>query len=198
MLVEIQYRTKVQHAWSTAVELAGLVTENNPKFDRGSDDFIQYFKLVSEIFSRVFEGEFSCFPDMGNDELLDKYMEYEGRTHILNLFSQLKRSDGGIDPTRSSILIFYYPNELNDFEERLEVRSYESVNTAIQDYNRLELELAHVADIVLVGSRSGESIKSAYRNYFSDAEEFIQLLGEGVALLETSAAFPELTDGVVR
>lgn len=198
MLVEIQYRTKVQHAWSTAVELAGLVTENNPKFDRGSDDFIEYFRLVSEILARVFEGELSCFPEMGNEELLNRYIEYEAKTHILDLFSQLKRSEGGIDPTRSSILIFHYPTEDNDFDERLEVRSYESVNAAIQDYNRLEIELAEAADIVLVGSRSGEAIKSAYRNYFSDAEEFIQLVREGAEILETSVVFPEEGDGVVH
>jgi putative GTP pyrophosphokinase len=77
MLVEIQYRTKIQHAWSTAVELAGLVTENNPKFDRGSDDFIEYFRLVSEMFARVFEGGNSCFPNMSDEKLLDGYYEYE-------------------------------------------------------------------------------------------------------------------------
>jgi putative GTP pyrophosphokinase len=197
MLVEIQYRTKVQHAWATAVELAGLVTENNPKFDRGSEDFIQYFRFVSEIFARVFEGEASCFPDMSSDELIDRYYEYETRTHLLELFSQLKRSDEGIDPARSSILIFYRPTEENDFEERLEVKSYDSVNAAIDAYNKLEEELAEVADIVLVGSRSGESIKSAYRNYFSDAEEFIWLVQEGRATLESWLAFPEPGDGPI-
>ena len=49
MLVEIQYRTHVQHAWATAVELVGLVTESDPKFDRGNPDFIEFFKLSSEI-----------------------------------------------------------------------------------------------------------------------------------------------------
>lgn len=198
MLVEIQYRTKVQHAWSTAVELAGLVTENNPKFDRGSDEFIEYFRLVSEILARVFEDETSCYPDMTTEELLESYFELEFKTHILELFSQLKRSDGGIDPTRSAILIFYYPTEENDFQDRLEVRSMDSVNAAIQEYNRLEQELADVADIVLVGSRSGEAIKSAYRNYFSDADEFMQLVREGVDTLETELAFPDPEDEVVH
>jgi hypothetical protein len=198
MLVEIQYRTKVQHAWSTAVELAGLVTENNPKFDRGSDDFIEYFRLVSEILARVFEGSNSCYPDMTTGDLLESYYELEFKTHMLELFSQLKRSDGGIDPTRSAILIFYYPTAENDFQDRLEVRSLESVNAAIQEYNRLEQELVDVADIVLVGSRSGEAIKSAYRNYFSDADEFIELVREGVGYLETELVIPRDDDEVIH
>ena len=66
MLVEIQYRTHVQHAWATAVELVGLVTESDPKFDRGNPDFIEFFKLSSEILARSFENMTSCYPDLEN------------------------------------------------------------------------------------------------------------------------------------
>lgn len=196
MLVEIQYRTKIQHAWSTAVELAGLITENNPKFDRGSADFIEFFKLSSEILARTFEGSLSCYQELSNEQLLERFHEYEARTHLMDLFSQLKRTDGGLDLSSSSILIFHYAGEWDD-EGRLEVRTFDSVNIAIQEYNRLEQELADRADIVLVGSRSGESIKSAYRNYFSDAEEFVLLMREGLGIVETSLFFPEADDALV-
>jgi ppGpp synthetase/RelA/SpoT-type nucleotidyltranferase len=196
MLVEIQYRTKVQHAWATSVELAGLVTENNPKFNRGSEDFIEFFRLSSEILARAFEHSFSCYPELGNDQLLEKFFDYNAKTHLMELFSQLKRSDGGLDLSSSSILIFHYPVAWDD-EGRLEVKTFESVNAAIQEYGKLEQELADRADVVLVGSRSGESIKSAYRNYFSDAEEFLLLLNEGFDLLETSLFFADPDDGLV-
>lgn len=35
LLVEIQYRTLVQHAWATAVEVVGFITESQPKFQEG-------------------------------------------------------------------------------------------------------------------------------------------------------------------
>ena len=35
LLIEIQYRTKIQHAWATAVEVVGYITTSQPKFDRG-------------------------------------------------------------------------------------------------------------------------------------------------------------------
>jgi ppGpp synthetase/RelA/SpoT-type nucleotidyltranferase len=197
MLVEIQYRTKAQHAWATAVELAGLVTENNPKFDRGSPDFIQFFRLSSEILARAFEGATSCFPGMATDELLERFTEFDARTHLMDLFSQLKRADGGLDLSSSSILIFHYATDRDD-DGRLEVRTFESVNAAIQEYNRLEQDLSDRADIVLVGSRSGESIKSAYRNYFSDAEEFLSLMRDGIGLLQASLMFPDAEDGLVE
>lgn len=34
LLIEIQYRTLLQHSWATAVEVAGLLTHNNPKFSQ--------------------------------------------------------------------------------------------------------------------------------------------------------------------
>ena len=37
LLVEIQYRTLVQHAWATAVEVIGFITENQPKFGSSAE-----------------------------------------------------------------------------------------------------------------------------------------------------------------
>jgi putative GTP pyrophosphokinase len=183
MLVEIQYRTAVQHAWATAVELAGLVTENNPKFDRGSEDFIEYFRVCSELLSRIYENNTSCFPLESDASILIRYIELEDRTHILRIFSELRRSESQIDLSKSSILIFRYDFDLFH-KDQLEIRQFDSVNLAIQEYNKLEVELDSKADVVLVGSRSAESIKSAYRNYFSDAQEFVKLVSEGANKLQ--------------
>jgi putative GTP pyrophosphokinase len=34
LYIEIQYRTLVQHAWATAVEVIGFITQSQPKFQR--------------------------------------------------------------------------------------------------------------------------------------------------------------------
>ncbi len=52
LLVEIQYRTEVQHAWATSVEIAGIITENQPKFDEGDERYKPFFRLTSEILSK--------------------------------------------------------------------------------------------------------------------------------------------------
>lgn len=185
LLVEIQYRTSIQHAWATAVELAGFITENDPKFDRGNQEFIDFFKVCSEILSRGFEGSFSCLPDYTNQQIIDLFWDLETKTHMIRLFSEIRRSEGSINLNGASILIFRYEPDLFS-ENQLEVRNFETVNQAILEYNRLEEILSDKADIVLVGSRSGESIKSAYRNYFSDAQEFISLIQKGLEILEMS------------
>ncbi|MEO7503736.1 MAG: hypothetical protein ABIT69_00965 [Sphingomicrobium sp.] len=133
---------------------------------------------------------------MSDDELVTRFEEFDAKTHLMGLFSELKRNEGGFDLTSSSILIFYYGTD-DESEGRLETKTFDSVNAAIQEYNRLEEQLSDQADIVLVGSRSGEAIKSAYRNYFSDAEEFVSLMKDGIAMLEANAFFPDPDDALV-
>ncbi|MDX5299682.1 MAG: RelA/SpoT domain-containing protein, partial [Gammaproteobacteria bacterium] len=41
LLIEIQYRTLVQHAWATAVEVIGFITENQPKFQQGDQRYLE-------------------------------------------------------------------------------------------------------------------------------------------------------------
>ncbi|WP_193753835.1 RelA/SpoT domain-containing protein, partial [Sphingomonas sanguinis] len=73
LLIEIQYRTLLQHSWATAVEVAGLLTHNNPKFEQGAPEFIDFFAISSEILSRKYESMPSCFPDLSDAELLERF-----------------------------------------------------------------------------------------------------------------------------
>jgi putative GTP pyrophosphokinase len=80
--VEIQFRTYAQHAWSTAVEVAGLLTLNKPKFGQGSEELITQFKFASELIARHYEGSTSCFPDLTLQEVKDGFSECENNTRL--------------------------------------------------------------------------------------------------------------------
>src|SRR5690606_17921260 len=64
LYVEIQYRTLVQHAWATAVEVIGFITESQPKFQKGDKRYEQAMALASEILTRAFENMKGPFPDL--------------------------------------------------------------------------------------------------------------------------------------
>lgn len=49
--VEIQIRTRLQHMWATAVETVGLFTDNGLKFNQGSQDWLDFFRMISELFA---------------------------------------------------------------------------------------------------------------------------------------------------
>lgn len=48
LMVEIQYRTRIQHAWATAVEVIGFITESQPKFQEGDNRYQSAMALASE------------------------------------------------------------------------------------------------------------------------------------------------------
>ncbi|MCO1341920.1 RelA/SpoT domain-containing protein [Burkholderia multivorans] len=49
--IEIQIRTKRQHAWATAVETVGSLTNQKLKADQGEQAWLEYFSLISAAFA---------------------------------------------------------------------------------------------------------------------------------------------------
>jgi len=175
MLIEIQYRTFVQHAWSTAVEVAGLVTVNNPKFGRGRQEVRDFFRVSSEMLARSLENMPSSLPQKGSKELVYDIEKLESETHIQRLFGNLNANISEFDFKKISILIFTYAKAGQE-ESSLEIRTYQSVTSALLDYSKLEKDLSGRADIVLVGTNSVENMRFAFRNYFADTSDFLEML----------------------
>ena len=45
--LELQFRTRLQHAWATAVETVGTFLEQSLKSSEGPDEWLNFFSLVS-------------------------------------------------------------------------------------------------------------------------------------------------------
>src|SRR5690606_4480620 len=73
LYVEIQYRTLVQHAWATAVEVIGFVTESQPKFQKGDRRYERAMALASEILARAHESSRGPFPSLSDRELVKEF-----------------------------------------------------------------------------------------------------------------------------
>ena len=85
---------------------------------------------------------------------------------------------------RNTLLIFRF--DVEDAQEKLEVKTFETVSRAIEEYDRMEKALGERADIVFVRGESEESIRDAFRNYFSDARAFVDLVRTGVEKLAST------------
>ena len=171
LLVEIQYRTEVQHAWATAVEVIGFITEDQPKFEKGDNRYQKVMALSSEIFARVYENITGPFPEISDIDVVKEFVALDKELGLLALLQGLNAADTEVTEKKNTILIFHE-------EKKLEIRTYRSATEALSSLFTLEKELPGI-DIVLVKADTSEDVRFAFKNYFSDATEFIRLLEDG-------------------
>ena len=175
LLVEIQYRTNIQHAWATAVEVIGFITESQPKFQEGDTRYQKAMSLASEILARTYEKSKGCHAEISDTALVEQFLEIDSELALLKTLKGLNEADASISEKKNTILIF---SEEGD----LEIKSYKGATEALRALFQFEKELPN-CDVVLVKADTSEEVRFAFKNYFSDAKEFIKLLEKGCETL---------------
>ena len=133
--IELQYRTIYQHAWATAVEVAGLLTDNEHKFGRASQDYEEFFCLTSEIIARTFEASNSCRPEFDLSELFERVDRVDSRIGILNVFRQYNGIAQHVSAIGlNTILIF---NKRAEPAERTQIKNFDSFAEAVREIGKL-------------------------------------------------------------
>lgn len=175
LFIEIQYRTLVQHAWATANEVIGFVTDSEPKFGRGDKRVERFMAICSEIMARGLEGCPGPFPDMSPNDLIDAYEELEKELGLMKRLTSLKVAKLEMPKRRHYILIF-------NREGNLEVKEYTKNQRALAALFHIEEEQPD-SNVVLVGASSPEEVQFAFRNYFSNTTDFLRMIAEGITAI---------------
>lgn len=179
MLIEIQFRTHLQHLWATAVETMGLFTKQAIKSGQGPDDVKRFFVLVSALFA--IKEKTSMVPNVANDinEIVSEIEALNAKNNYLDFLSGIKVAvdkQYDNDPKGDAE---YYILKLNYNTKRLIIKRYtrKQSNLATETYNQIEMEKGEEnIDAVLVRVDSFKMLKKAYPNYFSDIGEFIKIV----------------------
>lgn len=171
LMLEIQYRTSIQHAWATTVEVIGFITESQPKFQEGDKRYQEAMALASEILARAFEDSKGPHPDMSDQEVVRSFLEKNHNLGLMNMLRGLNSADTEVSSNRNTILIFSESGSL-------EVKTYRDSTDALKALFELE-EAMPGRDIVLVKADTSAEVRFAFKNYFSDAQDFISLIDEG-------------------
>lgn len=168
LLIEIQYRTKIQHAWATAVEVVGFITSSQPKFQKGDTRYQHAMALASEIIARSNEECNGPYPEKNGNDLVAEFLTLDKDLSLLNKLRGLNSVDVEVSSRRNVILII-------SPEGSLETKTYRNAKDALR--NLFELEKKNPGfDIVLVKADTPEEVRFAFKNYFSDTKEFVLLL----------------------
>lgn len=176
LLVEIQYRTKVQHAWATAVELIGFITESQPKFQQGDQRYEECMALASEILARHHEKTTGPFPLLSNKTLIENFSNLESELHLLQTLTGLNITKRENIAHKNMILIFQKDGTLR-------IHSYKDATDALDELFKLEEESPEL-DIVLVRADTDKDMRLAFQNYFSDAKDFVRYLKTAIGNLK--------------
>jgi len=166
LMIEIQYRTKIQHAWATAVEVIGFITESQPKFQAGDSRYTSAMALASEILARAYEELKGPFPDRSDVDLVKEFLEFDKELGLISMLRGLNASSA-VSKNGNTILIFSKAGELT-------IKTFRDSTDALRELFFLEKSQPE-NDIVLVRADSSEEVRFAFRNYFSDAQDFLSL-----------------------
>lgn len=178
MLIEVQFRTHLQHIWATAVETMGLFTKQAIKAGQGDRDVTRFFVLVSSLFAIREEKPIVPNTISDKDELISEIEILNAKCNFLDMLSAIRVAVNHEDNFKQNQQ-GYYILILNYVTKLLNIKYFKASQNeeANEVYSQIESTRAEEKiDAVLVRVSSFQALKTAYPNYFSDIGEFVELV----------------------
>jgi hypothetical protein len=179
LAIEIQLRTRLQHAWATAVETVGTFLQQSLKSSEGSEKWLRFFALTGSAFAMT-EHTWPV-PDTppDADELRDDVRKFEVELDVRKTLGAYGEALKIAEDTQMA-KAYYFLLSLTPSQEALSVFGYqkEQLERATDHYLQIEKTLAPGAQAVLVAVESLAALKKLYPNYFLDTQVFTMALGK--------------------
>jgi len=177
LMVEIQYRTRAQHAWATAVEISDAIDGQRTKFEMDQSERGRFFAIASELIARHHEGLAQGLSEEATSDLVLELKKLEDRLGILENLSVLRQAEVQGDFKRHNVLNIV---RVQGDEIALELYTFDSPTDAMVKATELEAS-EHSINAVYVRGDNPKQIRSAYRNYFNDPVDFVALVRQALA-----------------
>ncbi|MCU1534742.1 MAG: hypothetical protein JWR53_1223 [Glaciihabitans sp.] len=176
--IEVQIRTRLQHAWATAVETVGFFTLQALKSSQGGDEWLRFFALMSSHIAEI-EGTL-LVPGTpgGRAERTAEILQLANTLGVIDKLTAygqtLKFAEENIVGGRDN----YFILRLDASDGNLTVYSFGNLTAATEAYDGMERAAAteENVDVVLVSVDSLASLRRAYPNYFLDTAIFVDLV----------------------
>lgn len=176
--IEVQLRSRLQHAWATAVEAVDTFAGQQLKINLGSRDWNRFFALMG-----------SCMAIREHTPLIPNTPEKEHE-----ICDELRQLANDLNVERRLLAIgatahfmrrrrrgeHYYLIDLNITKRKLSIVGYLKHETDEATKRLAEIELEYRGkrdrDVLLVSVSSVEELRKMYPNYRADTKIFIQEL----------------------
>jgi hypothetical protein len=183
--IEIQIRTRLQHAWATAVETVDTLTHQSLKFALGSNvgdaGWKRFFALMGSVLA-LREGK-PLVPDTPTDRatLFDELRELTASTNVERILSGLHTvvsitGSPEVEGTSEYLLI------LNSANKTVVINAFggDQLDLVQKEYLRIEKENDPSVQVVQVSADDIKALQVAFPNYYLDTSIFLAALSEAV------------------
>jgi hypothetical protein len=172
--VEIQIRSRLQHAWATAVETVGAFTEQALKSSQGEDDWLRFFTLMSSALAAREGSPLVPGTPERPDELKKELRRYVRKLKVIDRLEWYGTTLQHVEKSqaRGGGQIFLLELDLDG--QRLRIWDFKNAAQANEQYEALEraIQGEENKDAVLVTVESIAALQRAYPNYFLDTTAF--------------------------
>jgi hypothetical protein len=181
--IEMQIRSRLQHAWATAVETVGTFTQQALKSSEGEKHWLRFFAVMSSVLARR-EGTPTVPGTPDNLEDLTKEVralaKRLGVIHRLRVYGAALEIRTEVVPgTKKATFLL----ELDITGRSIGWSMYSNPLAAADAYSAVERAIADDPDkdAVLVTVESIDALRRAYPNYFLDTTVFLDAVEEAIA-----------------
>lgn len=195
--IEIQLRSRMQHAWATAVETVDTFTRQAIKTGGGKAEWRKFFLLMGSAIA-IMERRPVCPGYPGSVIILRQeikdFVTTQNVRGILRGWSKAMTVIPSITTKDAAVYLLYL--DATEGNETIKVTGFSSHKEAKASETYLSTEKA-IKDkpnlqAVLVSSQSLQSLRSAFPNYFADTEVFIDAIDQAVVLKAEDVASSSL------
>jgi hypothetical protein len=173
--IEIQLRSRLQHAFATAVETVTTFTREPLKFGGGPVEWKRFFTLMGSALA-IREGT-TLVPGTPTDarELIE---ELRNKSVELNVDRRLRGWTAALHkfPARTLKGFRWLLLSLDLKANTFRATGYADRKKATEEIARLEQLKNPDLDVVLVWVGSAKQLREAYPNYYADTREFLSAL----------------------
>jgi len=180
MKIEVQLRTRLQHAWATAVETVGTFRQEMLKSDQGDEDWLRFFALMGTAIA--LRERCRIVSDTPNSEaqLAAQLRSYVESLDVVRQLTSYQTALSVAPRLREHPSLrgnHYFLLQLDPAAKTIRVQGYKKSDAerASQDYQRMERRsfAQPGPDVVLVAVDRVAALKRAYPNYYLDTSIFL-------------------------